>query len=89
MGFLSTLDVEVVLWKTENTLTNELLSETLVDWRKNYIYEIDGVIVTNDANILEKLEILSTHLRLKWFYLIKLLKPRLSTFFGVQVRTDI
>jgi NAD-dependent DNA ligase len=54
MGFLSTLDVEVVLWKTENTLTNELLSETLVDWRKNYIYEIDGVIVTNDAKYTRK-----------------------------------
>jgi NAD-dependent DNA ligase len=54
MGFLSTLDVEVVLWKTENALTNELLSETLVDWRKNYIYEIDGVIVTNDAKYTRK-----------------------------------
>lgn len=48
MGFLSTLDVEGVLWKTETALTNELLSQTLVEWRKNYIYEIDGVIVTND-----------------------------------------
>jgi DNA ligase (NAD+) len=49
MEFLSTLDVEVVLWKTETDLTNELLSQTLVEWRKNYIYEIDGVIVTNDV----------------------------------------
>jgi NAD-dependent DNA ligase len=56
MEFLSTIDVEGVLWKTETTLTegsvaltNELLSQTLVEWRKNYIYEIDGVIVTNDA----------------------------------------
>ena len=54
MGFLSTLDVEVVLWKTENVLTNELLSETLVEWRKNYVYEIDGVIVTNDAKYTRK-----------------------------------
>lgn len=54
MEFLSTLDVEVVLWKTESVLTNELLSETLVDWRKNYIYEIDGVIVTNDAKYARK-----------------------------------
>lgn len=30
-------------------LTNEYLSELLVDWRTNYTYEIDGVIVTNDA----------------------------------------
>jgi DNA ligase (NAD+) len=49
MKILSTFDVEVVLWKTENNLTNELLSQTLVEWRKNYVYEIDGVIVTNDA----------------------------------------
>lgn len=54
MEFLSTLDVEVVLWKNETTLTNELLSETLVDWRTNYVYEIDGVIVTNDAKYSRK-----------------------------------
>ena len=54
MGFLSTLDVEIVLWKTETALTNELLSETLVEWRKNYAYEIDGVIVTNDAKYTRK-----------------------------------
>jgi len=45
---LETLDVEVVLNKRESKLTNELLSSTLVDWRKTYIYEIDGVIVTDD-----------------------------------------
>lgn len=50
MEFLSTLDVEVVLYKFENKLSNELLSETLIEWRKNYVYEIDGVIVANDAN---------------------------------------
>jgi NAD-dependent DNA ligase len=49
MVLLSTLDVEVVLWKTETALTNELLSQNLVEWRKNYIYEIDGIIVTNDG----------------------------------------
>ena len=54
MEFLTTLDVEVVLWKTETALTNELLSETLVEWRKKYIYEIDGVIVTNDAKYSRK-----------------------------------
>jgi DNA ligase (NAD+) len=31
------------------TLSNELLSQTLVDWRTNYEYEIDGVIVCDDA----------------------------------------
>jgi len=29
-------------------LTNERLSDTLVDWRKNYKYEIDGVIITDN-----------------------------------------
>ena len=49
MLFLQTLDVETVLYRETTNLTNELLSETLVEWRKNYIYEIDGVIVTNDG----------------------------------------
>ena len=49
MVFLSKMDVEVVLNNTFTTLTNELLSQILVEWRNNYIYEIDGVIVTNDA----------------------------------------
>ena len=54
MTFLSTLDVEVVLWKPEKNLTNEILSKTLVYLREKYIYEIDGVIVTNDANYTRK-----------------------------------
>ena len=46
--FLKTIDVEVVLNKRENNLSNALLSQTLIDWRKTYTYEIDGVIVTDD-----------------------------------------
>jgi NAD-dependent DNA ligase len=49
MAFLSTLDVEVVLYKIEKNLTNDLLSSTLVQWRNNYAFEIDGVIVANDS----------------------------------------
>ena len=49
MEFLGTVNVERVLYKIETSLSNELLSKLLVDWRTNYIYEIDGVIVTNDA----------------------------------------
>ena len=49
MSFLSTLDVEVVLYKLESSISNELLSQDLVNWRQNYPYEVDGVIVTNDA----------------------------------------
>jgi NAD-dependent DNA ligase len=40
--------VETVLHKSLSSLNNEMLSNTLIDWRKNYDYEIDGVIVCND-----------------------------------------
>jgi NAD-dependent DNA ligase len=48
--YLKKLDIEIVLFENmgSNKLTNELLSNLLVDWRKNYVYEIDGVIVTDD-----------------------------------------
>jgi len=48
MEFLSTLDVEVVLHQFEEKISNELLSQILVNWRYNYMYEIDGVIVADD-----------------------------------------
>ena len=48
MDFLSTINVERVLYRVTDTLSNEMLSELLVEWRKSYMYEIDGVIVTND-----------------------------------------
>ena len=54
LGFLQTQDVETVLNKTTTALSNELLSETLVEWRQNYAYEIDGVIVTDDKNYSRK-----------------------------------
>ena len=40
---------EVVQNETRSALSNESLSEVLVDWRTDYEYEIDGVIVTDDA----------------------------------------
>jgi NAD-dependent DNA ligase len=49
MAFLKTSGFEVVQHAEESTLTNKKLSDVLVDWRSNYEYEIDGVIVTNDA----------------------------------------
>jgi NAD-dependent DNA ligase len=55
MKLLETLDVVVVMNKVVTGLTNEILSELLVDWRKNYLYEIDGVIVTDDAIVQRKL----------------------------------
>jgi NAD-dependent DNA ligase len=51
--YLKTLDIEIVLFERVGSdgvseLTNELLSNLLVDWRKNYVYEVDGVIVSDD-----------------------------------------
>ena len=49
LEFLKSLGIKSVLSIQTNKLTNESLSSLLVDWRSNYQYEIDGVIVTNDA----------------------------------------
>jgi NAD-dependent DNA ligase len=38
----------VVQNQTLDKITNESLSEILQDWRKNSIYEIDGIIISND-----------------------------------------
>jgi DNA ligase (NAD+) len=48
METLSKLGFEVVQNKTVPQLSNEMLSKVLVDWRENYEYVIDGVIVSND-----------------------------------------
>ena len=48
MDILGSLDIERVLYKKMSTLTNEYLSQTLVEYRQNYSYEIDGIIVTHD-----------------------------------------
>ena len=42
MGFITVKN------EIRETMTNEDLSKLLVDWRANYDYEIDGVIVTDD-----------------------------------------
>lgn len=48
--YLKTLDIEMVWFEKVNSkvLTNELLSNLLVEWRTNYLYEVDGVIVIDD-----------------------------------------
>jgi NAD-dependent DNA ligase len=48
MELIGTLNVERVLFEIVDTLSNVFLSELLVQLRKSYMYEIDGVIVTND-----------------------------------------
>jgi NAD-dependent DNA ligase len=48
--YLKKLNIETVMNEKIATseLTNDFLSNLLVDWRKNYVYEIDGVIVNDD-----------------------------------------
>jgi len=48
MKLIKDLKHEVVKNHSEPELTNELLSNTLLDWRKSYEYEIDGIIVIDD-----------------------------------------
>jgi NAD-dependent DNA ligase len=48
MAKLASLGHEVVRNRSVDELSNEMLSELLLDWRKNYEYEIDGIIVGND-----------------------------------------
>jgi NAD-dependent DNA ligase len=48
MRTLKQLGVETVLYKSVDSLSNEMLSELLITWRKEYVYEIDGIIVTDD-----------------------------------------
>ena len=49
LELIKSLNMNCVLYKLETSnLTNEKLSTLLVDWRSNYTYEIDGIIVTSD-----------------------------------------
>ena len=56
MEFLKSLSIKSVLYQNVNSniLTNEYLSNLLVDWRKNYSYEIDGIIVTDNSTVYER-----------------------------------
>ena len=49
MKFLENQDIKVVRFVDEKIINNDLLSQLLVAWRDDYDYEIDGVIVINDA----------------------------------------
>jgi DNA ligase (NAD+) len=48
MKWLEAHNVITVKNTTTKKLTNEYLSEILVDWRSSYKYEIDGIIVLNN-----------------------------------------
>jgi len=46
--YLYNLDINTAITKLEEHITNEMLSELLINWRQTYKYDIDGIIVTND-----------------------------------------
>lgn len=48
MKFIKKWGFELVQHMNAYTITNEMLSTTLVNWRTTYEYEIDGVIVSDD-----------------------------------------
>lgn len=48
MKFIKKWGFELVQHLNASTITNEMLSTTLVNWRTTYEYEIDGVIVSDD-----------------------------------------
>lgn len=48
LEFLEDKNVDVVRFQKAKNVDNEELSELLIEWRENYKYEIDGIIVTHD-----------------------------------------
>lgn len=48
-ALLNSLDVKTVIHDVVQSVSNESLSELLINWRESYDYEIDGIICTNDA----------------------------------------
>jgi NAD-dependent DNA ligase len=50
MGFIGKLNVDCVLYRSVPKISNDFLSDLLVEWREKYEYEIDGIIVVDDKN---------------------------------------
>ena len=48
MKHMEKLKLNTVRYEVINELSNDMLSAKLVSWRKNYDYDIDGIIVTHD-----------------------------------------
>ena len=48
MNYLSQLNIDYVLNKNVSNLSNVFLSDTLIEWREKYTYEMDGIIITDD-----------------------------------------
>jgi len=55
MDFLEKEAVDVVIHETLDDIDNTLLSNMLMNWRENYKYTIDGVIVSDDK-IYERMD---------------------------------
>jgi NAD-dependent DNA ligase len=51
---LKDLGFETVKYHVMFSISNEILSNILIQWREHYEYEIDGIIVTNDNNYPRK-----------------------------------
>ena len=48
MKLLKNEKIDTVKYEVKKNITNELLSDILLEWRKDYKYEIDGIIVIDD-----------------------------------------
>lgn len=48
MEFLEAENVDVIIHQKDADVTNESLSDLLVEWRQQYAYDIDGIIVVDD-----------------------------------------
>ncbi len=48
MKYMDDLDIILVKNKFFNSIDNHTLSKILEEWKKDYIYEIDGIIITHD-----------------------------------------
>ena len=49
MEVLKKLNVLTIINEHKQTINNEILSEYLIKWRKEYEYELDGIVVADDA----------------------------------------
>ena len=48
MASIESMGFKTVKNENKNTVSNNYLSDVLMDWRTNYEYEIDGIIVSDD-----------------------------------------
>jgi len=46
--FLQDKNIEIVRYTILNNISNQILSELLINWRSDYKYEIDGIICTHN-----------------------------------------